>query len=376
MIPVFRIGPFRSKGSSHFETHSHLGAQASTRRTYRPPGPRFVRLALAWVAGASLALVGPLAAEPLHRGLEASKFAVPFDLSTLSGDQLAQVVHERPTALGSLSLGYPHNGQLLNPVQPQSSELFEIVAPDFCYGTEETVAFLERAVRAVHAAHPATLPLHLGHISKPGGGYLSPHLSHQSGRDVDLGYYYKEKRTWYRRATAETLDVERTWTLVKALITETDVEFLFIDRWVQTLLKSHAQKLKEDPEWLKQVFAGSVERPALIRHAPGHATHIHVRFFNPKAQENARIAYPHLISEHIIEPVVVFTQYTARKGDTLGRLAKRYGTTVRAIQQANGLRGTTIVAKRIYKIPKAGGPAPVAEPVATPARVLPFSSKS
>jgi len=331
---------------------------------------------LPWAAVGLMGLALPASADALPPGLGASKFVVPFDLSALTGPQLAQLVHERPTALGSLSLGYPHNGQLLNPVQPQTGELFEIVAPDFCYGTEETVGFLERAVRAVHAEHPGTLPLHLGHISKPGGGYLSPHLSHQSGRDVDLGFYYKAKRVWYRRATAETLDVERTWTLVKALITETDVEFLFIDRYVQVLLKSHAQKINEDPQWLKQVFTGSVERPALVRHAPGHATHIHVRFFNPKAQENARIAYPHLVSERIIEPVVVFTQYTARKGDTLGRLAKRYGTTVRAIQQANGLRGTTIVAKRSYKIPKAGGPAPVAEPTPTPARVLPASSKS
>lgn len=294
----------------------------------------------------------------------------------MDSNQLAHVVHDRPTALGSLSLGFPHNGQLLNPIQPETGVLFELVAPDFCYGTQETVRYLETAVRAVHAAHLATPPLHLGHISKPGGGHLSPHLSHQSGRDVDIGFYYKSKRAWYRRATNDTLDVERTWTFVKALITQTDVEFLFIDRWVQILLKNHATKLGEDETWLAQVFKGSAERPALIRHAAGHATHIHVRFFNPKAQENARLAYPHLITEKIIEPVVVYHKHTVKKGETLGRLAKRYGTTVLAIQQANGIRGTNIIARRTYNIPAPGGPAPVTEHLEFPPRLIPEHTKS
>ena len=60
-----------------------------------------------------------------------------------------------------------------------------------------------------------------------------------------------------------------------------------------------------------------------------------------------------------------------RKGETLGRLAKRYGTSVKSIQQANGLRGTVIQAKRTYKIPRRGGPAPINEPIEVPERVLP-----
>lgn len=348
---------------------------ASTSGWSRRPGVVLVGLsALAFVGAVGVS--SPVHGQVSARLVLAPSTRVPFDLRSLTAQELARLVHDQPAALGSLSLGYPHNGQLLNPVQPEPGELFDVIAPDFSYGTEETVRYLETAVRAVHREHPGTLPLHLGHISKPGGGYLSPHLSHQSGRDVDVGFYYKAKRSWYRRATAETLDVERTWTLVKALITQTDVEFLFIDRWVQILLKSHAAKLGEDPDWLSQVFTGSSERPALIRHEPGHATHIHVRFYNPRAQQNARVAYPHLLSERIIEPVVVFTEYRARKGDTLGRLAKRYGTTVRAIQQANGMRGTTIIAKSVYKIPKGGGPAPVVEALDFPPRVLPTHAKT
>lgn len=294
-----------------------------------------------------------------------------LDLRQLTSEEVEQLVEQEVGSLGSLSLGFPNNGQLLGGVQLQESDLFELVAPDFAWGTTETIDFLTRAVEAVHARHEDTPPLHVGHISDPDGGYLSPHLSHQSGRDVDLGYYYQSKRTWYRRATNTTLDAERSWTLVRALLTETDVELILIDHWVQSLLRSEAERQGEDKKWLDAVFKGTADRPAIIRHSPGHATHIHVRFFSPRAQENGRLAYPHLLDRDLIEPVVVYIHHRVRKGETLGRIAQRYGTTVQAIQQANGLRSTLIQARKTYKIPRAGGPAPIRHPIEIPARVLP-----
>ncbi len=261
-------------------------------------------------------------------------------------------------AIGSLSVGLPNNGRLLNGIRPEEGKLFEIVAPNFAWGTEETIQFLQVATQAVHKKHPDTAPLHIGHLSKKTGGYLSPHLSHQSGRDVDIGYYYTKKRTWYRRATWQNLDTARTWTLVRSLITDTDVEMILIDRSLQSLLKKHALKIGEDKNWLHRVFKGSKKRPAIVRHVRGHATHIHVRFFSPHAQGNAQRAYPFLLENELVKPVVVFAHHRVRKGETLGRLARRYGTSVRAIQRANGLRGTTIQARRTYKIPRRGGPLP------------------
>lgn len=297
--------------------------------------------------------------------------AKSISLTTLSDQQLELKLEKDASSLGSLSVGYPHNGRLFNGVRPQEGALFELVAPDFAFGTGETVQALVAAVQAVHTAHEDTPPLHVGHISKPQGGYLSPHLSHQSGRDVDLGFYYKSKRTWYRRATGETLDVARTWTLLRALITQTDVEFIFIDWSIHPLLKQHALAAGEDPAWITRVFRGGADRPAIIRHARGHATHIHVRFFNPVAQKNAQRAYPLLLEHELIQPVLVYAHHKVRKGETLGMIAKRYGTTVKAIQQANGLRSTLIQAKRVYKIPRRGGPSPVSEALEFPPRVLP-----
>jgi LysM repeat protein len=58
---------------------------------------------------------------------------------------------------------------------------------------------------------------------------------------------------------------------------------------------------------------------------------------------------------------VVF--HKAKKGETLGMLATRYGTTVHAIQHENGLRRSiTIQARRIYRIPVSRPAAPARLP--------------
>jgi penicillin-insensitive murein endopeptidase len=160
--------------------------------------------------------------------------------------------------------------------------------------------------------------------------------------------------------------------LVRALLTETDVQLILIDASIQRLLHAHALSIGEDPEWLASVFRGTPGqlRP-LIRHARGHATHLHVRFYNPIAEETARRAYRFLVEHGRLEPLPETVRHRVRRGETLGKLAKRYRTTVRAIMQANGLRSTLIRAGRVYQIPKPGGLQMPSRPVPIPARRLP-----
>jgi LysM repeat protein len=63
--------------------------------------------------------------------------------------------------------------------------------------------------------------------------------------------------------------------------------------------------------------------------------------------------------------------HVARQGDTLAKLAKRYGTTIKEIQRANGLRSTLIQAKRKYLIPQSGARLDPTPPVVVPPRRLP-----
>jgi LysM repeat protein len=61
------------------------------------------------------------------------------------------------------------------------------------------------------------------------------------------------------------------------------------------------------------------------------------------------------------------TSYTVKGGDNLSRLAKKFGTTVKAIRDANGMTSNEIKVGQKLKIPAKGATvAPVSEAVATP----------
>ena len=47
-----------------------------------------------------------------------------------------------------------------------------------------------------------------------------------------------------------------------------------------------------------------------------------------------------------------YTTYTVKSGDTLGKIAKKHGTTVAAVKKANGLRSDMIKPGQKLKIPK------------------------
>ena len=107
---------------------------------------------------------------------------------------------------------------------------WDLVDPGHAWGTRETVDNLSHCIDKVRSAFPGTGKMFIGHISAKRGGHLSPHVSHQSGRDVDVSYYYLDDSPWYTLARATNLDRPRTWAFVKALITDSDVEYIFMDR--------------------------------------------------------------------------------------------------------------------------------------------------
>jgi penicillin-insensitive murein endopeptidase len=296
-------------------------------------------------------------------------------LLRLDDDELRKRFSDDRESVGSMSIGQAAAGVLLNAVRMPEGAYWTLITPGLAWGTDETIDSLRRAIEKVHQEHPGGHPLQIGHLSSKRGGHLSPHKSHQSGRDVDISFFYATpaRQLWFRRASADNLDRQRTWSFVRALVTETDVEYIFINTSVQKLLKDYAASIDEDAEWLDSVFQyGSRHRWPIVRHAPGHDTHIHVRFFSPVAQEMARRLYRPLIDDGVIQPPTYYVQHKAKKGDILGRLANRYGTSVKAIMKANGLPNTRIRAGRVYRIPKKGGVALRSDkPVTIPPRRLP-----
>jgi penicillin-insensitive murein endopeptidase len=264
---------------------------------------------------------------------------------------LKRLIAESPEGLGSLSIGEPDNGALLGGQQLSSGRLWRVRNAREAWATSETLSYLTAAIEAVEAELPGSVPLLVGDLSRRGGGPLNRHRSHQSGRDVDLGWYLKGgEASRFRVASARNLDLPRCWALIRALVTLTDVEHIFMDAAIQRLIFRHALGRGEDREWLMRVFGSpGGRRGTIVQHEPRHRDHLHVRFRNPRAQAWGRAAYPLLVEAGLALPPSVI--HRARPGDTLGALARRFGTTVSAIRRANGLHSSLIRAGHRYRIP-------------------------
>jgi hypothetical protein len=297
----------------------------------------------------------------------------PAALLELTDDQLLEHLQLDPGLLGSLSIGIPRRSLLFNGIALAENPHWEIARNADTWGTAETIAFIQTAIDTVFELFPESPPITIGDISARNGGRLKRHVTHQGGRDVDFGFYYKDGQTsWFTPGNARNLDPARNWAFVRALITRTDVETILLDTRVQRVLYQYALGIGEDKGWLDHVFGfAKGARDAMIVHVAGHQTHYHVRFFNAVAQELGRRAQPLLVQLDIMSPPVYTVTHVARPGQTVGQLAARYGTTVRAIQDANGMKTSALRAGRAYSIPKRGAAPPPAAPLTVPHRMLP-----
>lgn len=292
-------------------------------------------------------------------------------LDNWTKEQIEAALAKDPQSLGSMSIGYAHSGALFNGVQMPPGDPWELVNAEHAWGTRETVDSLSHCLKRVVELFPGAPKMYIGHISGRRGGHLSPHKSHQCGRDVDISYYYLAgQEKWYATATGRNLDRERTWAFVRTLVTDTDVELILMDRSVQRLVRQFAIARGEDREWVDQLFDGGGGLPPLIRHAKGHATHIHVRFYNPLAQETGRRSYEILIKRRVLSPPSYFVRHKAKSGDTLSELALKFHVPAKVIQQTNGMKTDVLKIDREYRIPQSGG-VRTAPRVAVPTRRLP-----
>jgi LysM repeat protein len=286
----------------------------------------------------------------------------------LSDEALAKVWKDDLPALGSISMGFVQEGRLINGVPFPQDTGWTIVSPEGTYGTQETVDFVSSAIRQVRLWYPDAPPLRVNQISAREGGYLRPHKTHQNGRDVDLGFYYPGGPTVRVREREKVIDVALNWALVKALVIHGDVQFILVDLRVQKVLFDYAKKAGEDPVWLDSLFhAGS---QSILQHARRHRDHFHVRYFNARAQELGVRVAP-LLAQRPEENIAM---HRVRRGDTLGGIAYRYGSSVTAIRKASGLSNTTLLRiGNVLKVPlrKPCTTCPVPPQTIVPPRRLP-----
>jgi len=164
------------------------------------------------------------------------------------------------------------------------SKHYLVKRPNLAYGTPRTVKAIKAAISRYKQRRPKGPKVHVGDLSKKGGGPLKPHKSHQKGTDVDIGLVHRgmlagEKR--FVAANPQTLDVGRTWALLKAFADTNEVRAIFLDYSVQKTIYEYARRKGVSVETLDEVFQyprGKGHAHGLVRHWRGHRNHIHVRF--------------------------------------------------------------------------------------------------
>jgi penicillin-insensitive murein endopeptidase len=176
---------------------------------------------------------------------------------------------------------------------------------NFVWGTTELASLLQRSAAAVASEFPGSV-LHVGNLSRLGGGDIPPSVSHNSGRDADVIFFAFDRLGGSREATgfthydaegiadsppAETgrleFDTARNWTLVRHLLSDPRVvvQWIFVSVPLRNRLLDYA--LRQGEPWsLRQRATHVLVQP---RDSSPHADHFHVRIACPAADRPACI---------------------------------------------------------------------------------------
>jgi penicillin-insensitive murein endopeptidase len=194
----------------------------------------------------------------------------------------------------SLSFGDVTSGSLKHGKRLTASKALRILPRQrwrgYRYGTDELVALLEHAASTLHEATGTRLGV--GNLSRKGGGNIRQSVSHNSGRDADIAFAYRDARgkpvdpgrllpvrrdgsTWRRGVS---FDEKRTWIIVKALLTfdGAQIQYLFVSRSIENRLLRHAKRIGEP--WLLRYRARAILTQPGGRAGP-HNDHLHLRLY-------------------------------------------------------------------------------------------------
>jgi penicillin-insensitive murein endopeptidase len=195
---------------------------------------------------------------------------------------------------GSVSLGTTGSGRLLDGARLPEKGPGYAVFPGFRqrktnFATSELVDLVQRATRRVGERFPGSR-IGIGNCGFEAGGKIPWSVSHQAGRDCDLGMYATDARgravemvdfvTYDRDGAANggryRFDLPRNLELMVALVTdEVPVQYVFVAEWLKTKLLEEARR--------QGLPADLLTRLGEVLHQPSdsnpHANHFHLRIF-------------------------------------------------------------------------------------------------
>jgi penicillin-insensitive murein endopeptidase len=226
----------------------------------------------------------------------ASVLAAPsVDAAGKGGRGRTAAAHKGPQPQ---SLGAPNNGKLVGAARLKKSRSVEPRPGAHSWGLPILVDLLKKVAADVASKHRGSVLL-VGDMSAAGGGPLTGHKSHQSGRDADIGFFVANSKgkpipthrfmafdgegkarggpAWAR------FDDARNWTLVESLFKEehregVGVRFLFVSSDLKARLIAYATKHGAKKDLIERAAAAMLSP----EHVDVHDDHFHVRLRCPQ----------------------------------------------------------------------------------------------
>lgn len=195
------------------------------------------------------------------------------------------------------SIGSPTEGRLVGGSRLGDAPYLRIVPAysqgDVRWGVEPLVGAIDRAARAVRKQFGDSV-LSVGHLSKPGGGELDRHASHESGRDADVGFYVKDQKgkpiyadhfvAFKGDGTAPSwpgaqFDDARNWAFIAAMVGDghARITHVFVSTPIRQRLLAYAAKMGAPPG----LRVRASELMAQPHGALPHDDHFHIRVACP-----------------------------------------------------------------------------------------------
>lgn len=208
------------------------------------------------------------------------------DLSAQGGAQATQ------------SIGAPNRGRLTGGMRLRPTKHLGLRPAGRTWGLPVLVRLLRKASEEVAKKHKGSV-LFVGDLSAKAGGPIEGHNSHQSGRDVDVGFFVansKGKPVAVKRFVPfdsagkgrdvpwARFDDARNWTLVEALLkdAQANVRYIFVATALRARLLAYAAK-KQAPKELVARAAAAMISP---KDADLHDDHFHVRVACPESMKS------------------------------------------------------------------------------------------
>ncbi len=202
-------------------------------------------------------------------------------LATIDGASLV----ERPSKVTEVaddepaSTGEPWDGTLEHGEPLPQGDGYVVRRPNRAYGEPHVIDKLQDVIAEVRDIYPDLHTLAIGDLSRRGGGRLAGHVSHQTGLDVDVGFYFTALPAGYPdafHAADDTLDRAATWALLAAFARSADepvgVQVIFLDYDVQARLHAYAKTHGATAAQLERVneypLRGRDEAAGIVRHRP------------------------------------------------------------------------------------------------------------